>query len=288
MYDGKDKWYSLILELCIHTASDFYQYLWRITDGYCYKYIDQILTRQYRLLINGENEWACKMKKFEAFDGTIGGYHGGERIDIDTTNCFALFFADGKCLSIDANTEDFVLECKEFRYIQKASLHIVTDKQAGTVVSGHPIYGYHIKDNLFAELGFELENTVDIIDDVTIPYESIVSTAFYSSLVCICKDVAEKAIIPDGIKIESFPGGDVQFASDNTLAHKITYWNNSNNVCANVSGFVKQGLTEDDITDLYVRDRLTDAKYYRVVKSEKDLTAIKKIRTQTVVKFINP
>lgn len=287
-FNGTDKYFEFDIELCKHIGDTDYQYLWRITYGKCYG-TDDLTTPICSIMDGGENEWACKMKYFEAIGGFVGGVHGGERIDLDTTNCFVKFFADGKLLDITDETNDFTIECETFEYIQKAALYIVKDSSTGQVVSGHPLYGYHSKITKLEKCGYNVNNRVEIIENNAIPYESIFSLEYFSGLSCIGKGASTSAFLPTSVLVPQLNGDNSTFSATNTKESKIIFWNDENDIIVEAESKLLQGIEDDAITNLNVYDRSADSKYYRYVLYNSitavDLSKVSPIVSFTDVKF---
>ena len=286
-FDGKGRYFELDIELCNHTGDSDYQSLWRITYGKCYNAND-LSTPICDIMDGGENEWACKMKYFEAIGGFVGGVHGGERIDLDS-DCFVKFFADGELLDITSSTEDFTLYCDKFEYIQKAALYIVKDSSSGTVVSGHPKYGYHTKITKFEDCGYNVENRVEIISGATIPYDGIFTLEYFSGLACIGKGAATSAMLPSSILVPQLTGGGGDVAADNTKDNRIIFWNDTNKVVVEVVSRLLQGISDSEVTDLTIYDRSADSKYYRFAlynsATAVELSQVSPIRSHTSVRY---
>jgi len=296
-YNGNGKYFKLVLELCIHLNTypyeyqeetinlDWWQYLWRITGGECYN-ADNLSTSIGHILDTGENEWACAMTAFRGFESHVGGYHGGERIDLDTENCFVRFLADGKLLNITSETEDFTLECNTFQYIQKAALYMVnTNTQPYEVIADHPKYAYHTKIVNFENCGYNVENIFEMIPNLTLPY-SVVSTQYYSLLSCIGKGCATSVLIPNSILEEGLSGSTNFINSDNTKNSRAVFWNTTTNLGAEAESELIQGIDDTTVDVFKIWDRATDSKYYRYKHSPSvDLESIGVVISTASVRF---
>ena len=74
-----------------------------------------------KLLEEGESESVTRATNYDVADFT-GGVHGDECIDVDTTDCWVKFYADG--VPIDITDGDIPLtRCGLFSYKQKSTLH---------------------------------------------------------------------------------------------------------------------------------------------------------------------
>ena len=178
-YGTTDRWLGLDIQHDVDTSSS-YKDVWRIMGGAVYqRSVDgQFFLLVDKILHSEENEMAI------GFDfGTIGGTHGFERIDVNTTGddaSYLKFFADGKEVSVnDLNG----LACKTFKYVQYSTLHEMS--------SPFTIVAYHLKETVFCDCGYKVTNTVKFAGSQTL-------NSFFAGLVCIGKSSSSYLISPTG------------------------------------------------------------------------------------------
>ena len=226
-----------------------YADLWHLTKGHLCNYTNGVFTDVCETIDDAENEMAMKFSGKADF---TGGYHGDERIDIDTYS-YVHFFADGKIIS-DLSA-DFEMECASFSFVQYSTLHETTNDGA-TPISGHPIVAYHFKRTTFENGRFSVENSVKMASAQT------VITAF-AGLLCTDKNVASVAIIPFAQEIQ-MDGDNSQHSANNKQDARVIFYDSTNKVECVAEGHFLQGYSDvTDVNYFLVWDRSWDSKYYR-------------------------
>ncbi|MCQ2219807.1 MAG: hypothetical protein MJZ12_00355 [Prevotella sp.] len=229
---GTDRYLMLLVSLKNNTGDVAYQYLWSMTDGGYYTYDGSVFTPILDNIINqAENEFTFKLSNSRDF---TGGFHGDERIDIDTEKCYVKFLIDG--YEVTDLASDFVRECRTFSYIQMSTLHNTTAEGQPT---DHTIIAYHLKQNDFVDCGCKVRNVVKFVRNVNI-------STYFTALFCMKKKVGETFEV-GGTIVTADDSVDASFTNFlDTKASNIKYWNNANKVGAEIDSKLVRGGTEPD------------------------------------------
>lgn len=245
---------------------------WRLNGGALYQYNNGVMTEICKTIHSPENEFTIK---FSGKADYTGGYHGDERIDVDSDS-FVKFFADGVLLNL---SKKFVIECADFHYLQRSSLHETTN-DGTTVITGHPIVAYHYKDTECANNQIIVKNSVKMASQQT------VEEAF-GGLFCTHKDAATFAVYPFGEQTPELVGNSTYYNSNNPDNPEIAFWNPSHNLMVIISGVFEQGEDNSELTRLQIWDRSSDTKYYHRTGNNysKTFAANAIIRNKQIVQF---
>lgn len=274
---NSNRYYSFEVSHTINNADTVYLNEWGLYGGGCYEYNGSSFTKIANTIINAENEMAMH------FNNTIdytGGIHGDERIDIDNS-CFVKFFADGKLIT--DLSEDFTIKCATFSYIQKSTLHQTSSTQ-GEYVSGHPVIAYHLKNVIFKDCGFRLDNTVQFTSEQVV-------TQYHAGMMCVAKGAATYALLPNIVATPQLTGSTNYYTADNNKAAKVNMWNPENDIKVSVEGHYLEGLDDTvDVQQFQVWDRADDSKYYRRFVAQgavatKTFAANSVIRNEQIVQY---
>ena len=224
---------------------------WRLIDGGCCSYDGSTFNKLFNTIYGAENEMTIMFSADNWNGGYSGGSHGGERIDGDNS-CGIYFFSDGKLIKDSDMKNDFIIECKTFRYIQISTLHKNDENKT--------IRAHHIKRNTFKDCCSMLENTLKLDIDDTV-------SQYHAGMACISKDVGKYAILPSYVITGELTGTNNLIYSDDYQSALVEMWNPVNNVKAIVEGRFTEGFAFGDKLpssgNFSIWDRSTDTKYYR-------------------------
>lgn len=191
--------------------------LWRMWEAYLVNYNGTAMTRFQQLLTSGENEFVWKSNRPNVGDFT-GGYHGDERIDIDSSSNIS-FYADG--VSIPATSNIPLTVCSSFYYMQNSTMHQTgtggTDlsNPAYVPVTGNPIECYHEKRTVFENKGYSCYNKVTWNTDVPI-------NLCYYGIFCVNRDISYQGSNQYGTTSIFASDGSNKLSSDK---QQINIWN---------------------------------------------------------------
>ena len=269
---GTSQYFAFRIQHKIDHSELGYADLWHLTKGHLCNYSNGVFTDVCETIDDAENEMAIKFSDKADF---TGGYHGDERIDIDSSS-FVRFFVDGKLIT-DIST-DFEVECASFDYVQFSTLHETTS-DGTTPVTGHPIVAYHFKKSSFENGKFRVENSIKMASAQT------VTTAF-AGLFCTDKNVASVAIIPFAQEIQ-MSGNSSQYGATNKQDALVLFYDNTNKVECIVDGHFEQGYDDNtDVNYYIIWDRNVDSKYYRGNSLSKEFAQGDIIRNKFSAEFL--
>lgn len=244
-----------------HTDEGYSDY-WRITNtGHFYQWNGSaFVSVGGALYVGAENEFAIKFANTSDFSG---GYHGDERIDLDT-GCYVVFLVDGKEYTISQLIALGRVECGTFAYREKA---IIYSEYATT--SAHDRWATHVKLTEFKDGGYVTRNFVQMDAALTI------NTA-YAGLVCVHKDCADNVVGDNGtIHTGSHPSSSVVLVQSlNKASNVAKFWKDGASciIDSRVVGTNIESWKTPPI-NIIIWDRVNDLKYYNMLPQNVAVTA---------------
>ncbi len=256
-----------------HTDADYTDY-WRINNtGHFYQWNgSEFVQVGGHLYILAENEFAIKFANTSDFSG---GYHGDERIDLDT-GCYVVFLVDGKEYTISQLIALGRVECGTFAYREKS---VIYSEYATT--SAHDRWATHVKLTEFKDGGYVTRNFVQVDATLTI------NTA-YAGLVCVHKDCADNVVGDDGtIHTGTHPSTSVVLVQSlNKASNVAKFWKDGAS-CVVDSRVVGTNIERWNTppTNIIIWDRATDLKYYNMMPQNVAVTASSYFMFECAVKW---
>lgn len=240
-----------------HSDAQYKDY-WRINDSAICQSTDggeSFTPTAQKLLIGAENEMAIN---FQGMGDHTGGYHGDERIDIDS-GCYVTFIVNGQEFNISDLINLGKLQCDEFAYREKSILY--ASYQYNT---NHLPIAHHTKITTFKGDCFETINYVGVdLTDLAVSDIRIITA--YTGLFCIASAFANKAISDIGIEYTASHPTTTTILAENmnvydreakTYSNSYSCEMNSELISTNISDYKTAPI------DVDIWDRQTDLKYY--------------------------
>ena len=238
---------------------------WRLTgQGGIFKREGNTFTSQLKkLLVGAENEFAIAFAGMNTYAGSgdfTGGYHGNERIDLDSS-CYVTFIVNGEEYTISELIALGDIDCETFAYRELSELYTSYNYEN---LHTHTAFAKHLKVTEFGNFGYKTRNFVKLnLSGIGKSFLTI-NTAF-TGLVCIHKDFAHKIIGDDG---SVYYGQNP--TTTTTLVPVLDYYTRemvaSNGI---YSCFIDSHYLGSDVDvfenppiDVRVMDRANDNKYY--------------------------
>lgn len=244
-----------------HTDADYADY-WRINNtGHFYQWNGSAFVPVGgALYVGAENEFAIKFANTSDFSG---GYHGDERIDLDT-GCYVVFLVDGKEYTISQLIALGRVECGTFAYREKS---VIYSEYATT--SAHDRWATHVKLTEFKDGGYVTRNFVQMDAALTI------NTA-YAGLVCVNKDCADNVVGDNGtIHTGTHPSTAVVLVQSlNKASNVAKFWKDGAScvIDSRVVGTNIESWKTPPI-NIIIWDRVNDLKYYNMMPQNVAVTA---------------
>ena len=231
------------------------------------------------ILVGAENEFAINL---QGMGDHTGGYHGNEKVAEEGD--YTKFVVDGEAYTYDELVEmGGPIECKSFYYEQVSTLYASAQYD-----SSHPKIGKHYKKTVF-DHGFKTTNYV-VFDFSALETDTIKLLNAYSGLLCIHKDVADTIVSDIGKEYETtHPSTTAVLASNINKYSRRVAMRNGKLSCQIDSHVLKSsinGVTDDNINNIEIYDRVNDAKYYaQLPVYQVDVTSGDYIATECEVQF---
>lgn len=258
----------------VYHADEDYSDYWRINNtGHFYQWDgSSFVPVGGALYVGAENEFAIKFANTSDFSG---GYHGDERIDLDT-GCYVMFLVDGKEYTISQLIALGRVECGTFAYREKA---IIYSEYATT--SAHDRWATHVKLTEFKDGGYVTRNFVQMDAALTI------NTA-YAGLVCVNKDCADNVVGDNGtIHTGAHPSSAVVLVQGlNKASNVAKFWKDGAScvIDSRVVGTNVESWNTPPV-NIIIWDRANDLKYYNMMPQNVAVTASSYFMFECTVKW---
>lgn len=239
--------------------------LWRVKESYWCKYDGRQMNTKFRVLTGGENEFVWFSERPNVGEAT-GGFHGNERIDLDTAS-YIRFVADDKRINLSKNIE--LTPCSNFHYTQYSTMHQVgtgglIHQPEYTPVKNHPIECYHLKKTTFTNQGYSTHNKVIWTDN-----KPLVDRVFYG-IFCVDKNVSSKAYnVTPNIHTDTITFVDDGEFKMHTINPEIVLFNDKSGVSVRCNSKIIKGEEFNLITTIW--DHQIYHKYYSAIDNDKPI-----------------
>ena len=262
-----------------HSDEPYVDY-WRINESYlCIRNDDQTFTETAsKLVVGAENEMALS---FSGMGDFTGGYHGDERIDLDS-GCYVTFIVDGQEYSITDLVSLGTIECDEFSYREASQLFASYSYNAN-----HLPIAKHTKMTRFKNKGFVTTNYIGI-DLTGFDHDTIRIIQPFTGLFCIASAFASVAVSDIGTEYTA-----THPVSTTTLAEEMNVYSlraktyKNNNSCEMDSKLLHTNIDayKNPPIDVDMMDRQTDLKYYSYLPINTDVATGDYFATESMITF---